>query len=600
MTRRALALLACWIAVGLPSVGRAQGGVDQVPGGIVVDFVDGTTKAQFDQWEQGWGIDLELASFVGEQSGITIASGVADPERVLALIRSRPEVEFAEPLALFSVPPLPGESSLESAPESFESQQGEYVPNDPYFPKQWNLKMVRMPAAWTLARGKGVVVAVIDTGVAYEDRAEFRQVPDLAGARFAKGYDFVNKDEHADDDHGHGTHVAGTIAQRTNNGTGVAGVAFEATIMPVKVLDHFGHGNSANIADAIRFAADRGAKVLNLSLGGGARSQVLENAIAYARKKGAVVVCAAGNTGQRRVEFPAAYPGAIAVSALGPDAKLAPYSSFGPEVDLSAPGGNKLLGDNGGILQNTIDPRDPSKSIYVAYQGTSMAAPHVSAVAALLFSSGARTPDEVEAALFAGAKKIQTGEKDERFGHGLLDARGSLEAVGSPAVTWGRLFWALSLLAVVLLTLRRRERPGYLNVLARPSFLLALLSCTVGFFFLRWLFSGGGAAGTLVDAALIPIPDWQKYLFGRGQLANPLVYSALLPILGSFLTARLEGARPWIGGLAIGFSGFLAYAAFSGAPALAWLPFSFLAFPWLLGNALVCLVLARAMLRRTS
>src|SRR5919106_1002449 len=123
-------------------------------------------------------------------------------------------------------------------------------------------------AAWDRSRGKGVIVAVLDTGIAWEDSGEFVRVPDLKGARFAKGYDFVNDDEGAHDDHGHGTHVAGTVAQVTHNREGVAGVAFEATLMPVKVLDHFGRGTAADISDAIRWAADHGAKVLNLSLGG--------------------------------------------------------------------------------------------------------------------------------------------------------------------------------------------------------------------------------------------------------------------------------------------------------------------------------------------
>src|SRR5689334_9267631 len=161
-----------------------------------------------------------------------------------------------------------------------------------------------MPKAWEKSRGKGVVVAVLDTGIAYEDHEDFRRVPDLKGVKFAPGYDFVNDDAHANDDHGHGTHVAGTIAQATNNREGVAGVAFEATLMPVKVLNHFGSGNSADIADAIRFAADHGARVLNLSLGGGLRSSVMESAVAYARKKGATVACAAGNSGFGRISYP--------------------------------------------------------------------------------------------------------------------------------------------------------------------------------------------------------------------------------------------------------------------------------------------------------
>ncbi|HCF58320.1 MAG TPA: peptidase S8, partial [Myxococcales bacterium] len=323
-----LVVLAAVIALGTCGSGTppAPGEADQTAlvdadlTQLVVDFKDGTTKALFDALEVGWGIDLEFNSVEGVRSGITLAR--VEPSRLealLRLVRADPNVEAAEPLF---------------------SYRASFTPNDPQFGRQWNLEMARMREAWDLTRGAGVIVAVIDTGIAYEDHGEFRLVPDLKGAKFAPGYDFVNDDEHANDDHGHGTHVAGTIAQRTHNGEGVAGVAFEATLMPLKVLDANGTGSSADIADAIRWAADHGAKVLNLSLGGGGRSEVLEAAVDYARKKGAVVVCAAGNGGRGVVEYPAAYPGAVAVSAVAPDGKLASYSSWGKEVDLVVPGGD--------------------------------------------------------------------------------------------------------------------------------------------------------------------------------------------------------------------------------------------------------------------
>lgn len=297
-----------------------------VAGAIVVDFKDGTTKAEFDAWEADWGVDLELNSVESADEALTVAVGVDDVDGVLERIRRHPAVEAAEPMM---------------------EVRASFTPNDPHFAQQWNLRMIDMPKAWERNRGKGVVVAVLDTGIAYEDHGDFKQAPDLKGVKFVKGFDFVNDDEHANDDHGHGTHVAGTIAQATNNGEGVAGVAFEATLMPVKVLNHFGGGNTADIADAIRFAADKGADVINLSLGGGAYSQVMASAVEYARKKGVTVVAAAGNGGRATVEFPAAYPGAVAVSAVGPDGVLAPYSSYGKELDIAAPGGDKRRGDQG-------------------------------------------------------------------------------------------------------------------------------------------------------------------------------------------------------------------------------------------------------------
>jgi serine protease len=588
-------------AADSPAVDTSRRELSQeVPGGIVVDFKDGTTKAEFDAWEPDWGVDLEFNSVEGSQTGVTIARDVGDVDAVLARIRQNPAVESAEPLRVYSVPP--GEELVSEEPAAREdADEDGFTPNDPDYPKQWNLRMIHMPKAWKESRGKGVVVAVLDTGIAYEDHDDFKQVPDLKGAKFKKGYDFVNDDEHANDDHGHGTHVAGTIAQATNNGQGVAGVAFEATLMPVKVLNHFGSGTSADIAEAIRFAADNGANVINMSLGGGGHSQVMADAVAYARKKGVTVVAAAGNAGRSRVEFPAAYPGAVAVAAVGPGGTRAPYSSYGKELDIAAPGGDKRQGDAGGILQNTIDPRDVSRSVYAAYQGTSMATPHVAAVAALLYAEGASGPDEVEKALYAGAKRVQDQAWSEEYGHGLLDAEASLNALGGGVSRWPSMWWALALLALVLLTIRGRERPGYLNILFRPSFLLPLVLATVGVFFARsWFGGASGVAGDVVDAAWLPIPDWQRIIFGRGKLANPLFYSSLIPLLLSFLAIKFQGLRPAIGGLSLGFAGFLSYAAWSNAPALAWMPFTFLALPWLVINVFICLIIARAMLRKET
>lgn len=289
-----------------------------LPRSILVDFKDGITQAQVEAFDQEWGVHLHFNSIEGPLDGVTIATDVDDVDAVLARVRQSDLVEAAEALSEY---------------------RALFIPNDPDFEKQWNFKMIDVPRSWDISRGKGVVVAVLDTGIAYEDYREFRQVPDLKGIRFAAGYNFIEDSEHANDDHGHGTHVAGTIAQATDNSVGVAGIAFEATLMPVKVLDHFGRGNAADIADAIRFAADHGANVINMSLGGGAYSRAIENAIAYARKKGVTIVCAAGNTGGEGIQYPAAYQGAVAVGAVGPHGTRAPYSSYGRELDIAAPGG---------------------------------------------------------------------------------------------------------------------------------------------------------------------------------------------------------------------------------------------------------------------
>ena len=390
-------------------------------------------------------------------------------------------------------------------------------------------------------------MAVIDTGIAYEDRDDFVQVPDLAGARFVEGYDFVNDTTHPNDDNGHGTHVAGTIAQRTNNGVGVAGVAFEARLMPLKVLDRSGIGNSADIADAIRWAVDHGAKVLNLSLGGPGYSGVMERAVAYARSKGAVVVCAAGNSGQGQVSYPAAYAGAVAVGAVGPDGQLAPYSSYGEALDIVAPGGNTRLGPGNGILQATIDRSDFRKPVLAEYQGTSMATPHVAGVAALLFAAGAKSPDEVERALYAGAQS--EGAWTPRAGHGRLDALGALNALGktAPGVDWTPLVWSAALLALLLLSLQTKVRPGFLNVLLNPATLLPLLLSTVGLWFLKLLWQRFiGHPPSAAEVLSLPLPDWERILFGRGRLASPVMYSALVPAVTALVArevARVASGR---------------------------------------------------------
>lgn len=581
----------------------------RVPGRVVVDFVDGTTKAEFDALETEWGLDLEFNSQEeGPSSAITTGAYEGDLDALLTKIRANPKVEAAEPLM---------------------EVKANFVPNDPMYAQQWNLKQINMEKAWEVSKGKGVIVAVLDTGIAWEDHDDFAVVPDLEDQRFVEGWDFVNDDAHANDDHGHGTHVAGTIAQATNNKEGVAGVAFEATLMPVKVLDHFGSGNTADIADAIRWAADHGAKVINLSLGGGGRSDVMEKAVLYARNKGVTVVCAAGNGGRGIVEYPAAYPGSFAVAAVGPSGTRAPYSSFGKELDIAAPGGDKSQGEAAGIVQNTIDPQDVGQAVYASYQGTSMATPHVAGVAALLYAAGAKNPDQVEKAIILGAKAAP-GMKgwSDQYGHGLLDAKGALDALQKlraadvsellpaeaqlaeqhgvtetvgvysyQATNWKVFGWGAALLAFVLLTLGRKERPGYLNVLASPGFLVPMLLTTVGVFFVQRV----AEPTALTSLITLPIPDWlNKIIFGRGALANPIVYSAALPIVLSLFAIKFKGLRPVVGGLSIGFAGILGYSVWANTPGLAWLPFTFLAIPWLATNALICLFLARAMLKKET
>ena len=359
----------------------------------------------------------------------------------------------------FRIVKLAGGKSVREAEREFEARgdveyaEPNYIahafltPNDPYYSLQWHLNNavyggIHTEPAWDLSRGTGVSVAVIDTGVAYENYRNpvngkrYYRAPDLASTCFSPGYDYVEKDTHPNDDNSHGTHVAGTVGQSTNNSTGVAGVAFESCLMPVKVLDRNGSGTYANVAAGIRFAADNGAKVINLSLGGSAPSQTLLDAVAYAYGKGVTVIAAAGNDGINVISYPAAYDNyVIAVGATRYDETRASYSNYGVSLDLVAPGGDLTVDQNSdgygdGVLQNTFNPNTKSRSDfgYWFFQGTSMATPHVAGVAALVISKGVIGPDNVRAALENTAEDLGTAGRDNTYGWGLVDA--------SAAVKW--------------------------------------------------------------------------------------------------------------------------------------------------------------------
>ena len=335
------------------------------------------------------------------------------------------------------------------------------TPNDFYYaPYQWHLDNpvyggINMEAAWDVTTGnQGVVVAVVDTGVAYEDYQEtvtigkrrtstvtYQKAPDLANTNFVAGYDFINNDDHPNDDEGHGTHVTGTIVQSTNNGIGVAGVAFNTSIMPVKVLDSSGSGSYAAIANGIYYAAGNAAynaagnraDVISMSLGGSSGSTTLMNALAYAHGRGVTIVCASGNDGSATtVSYPAAYDDyCIAVGATRYDEAVAGYSNRGASLDLTAPGGDTSVDQNGdgyvdGVLQQTFGS-SPTDFGYYFYQGTSMATPHVSGVVALLLAQDAtRTPAEIRSILQATAKDKGASGWDPNYGWGILDAAAAL------------------------------------------------------------------------------------------------------------------------------------------------------------------------------
>ncbi|MEL6344986.1 MAG: S8 family serine peptidase [Myxococcota bacterium] len=286
---------------------------------------------------------------------------------------------------------------------------------------QWNLDAVDAEGAWEQSTGEGIVVAVIDTGVT--------SGPNDGIGGLLEGFDFVNDDTDASDDNGHGTHVAGTIAQTTNNAAGVAGLAFDAEILPVKVLDAAGSGFSSDIIAGIEFAVDNGADVINLSLGSSTFSAAEAAAIAAAHDAGVFIAAASGNDAAGTVSFPAGYPEAVAVGATGFGEALAPYSNTGAALDLVAPGGDLAQDLNGdgfvdGILQETDFGAGAN---FFFLQGTSMAAPHVAAAAALLMANGA-THEEAEAYLKETARDLGAPGRDDLFGAGFIQPAAALAA----------------------------------------------------------------------------------------------------------------------------------------------------------------------------
>ncbi len=288
---------------------------------------------------------------------------------------------------------------------------------------------VRAPQAWANgATGSGVVVAIVDSGVAYENYGSFALAPDLNGRPFVSPYDAVTGDGHANDENSHGTHVAGTIGQVTNNNVGCAGIAHNCTIMPVRVLNSSGTGSYTQIANGINWASSHGAKVVNLSLGGSAGSTTLSNAVTNAVNAGLTVCAATGNTGTSGVQYPARYTPCIAVGSTRFDGNRSSFSTYGTGIDVTAPGGETSMDQNGdgygdGILQQTFASGSPTSFGYYFFQGTSMATPHVSAIAALVRQKHPTwTATQVRNAIQNTCRDRGAAGYDTTYGYGIVDA----------------------------------------------------------------------------------------------------------------------------------------------------------------------------------
>ncbi len=535
------------------------GGADEINGEIVVDLYDNATASDIADIGARFGVTLRDAStWSAEHDKLEIAD--VDPEHedeILAAIAKDPRVERAERMSLL---------------------RASFVPNDPlYESKQWHLKRVGAESSWEYTCGRGVTVAVIDTGVACFDKGPFMKGTDLQGTRCEGGYNFVDNNKDAYDDHGHGTHVAGTIAQTTNNGMGTAGLAYCATLMPVKVLSKQGYGTVAAVADGIRFAADNGAQVINMSLGGPIKSKILEDAVHHAISKGVLIVAAAGNSG-RSVGWPAAYPGVVAVSATDSNDKIAWFSSRGPEVVIAAPGV--------GVTQQTVCNGGKDKcEIFGTFSGTSMASPHVAGVAAMIVGAGVTDIDSVRSALTSTA----VAKDDAKlYGAGIVD---SAKAVAR--AHWLHVALRLAALAGLFLLIASRIKKQGGEMARTPSAFVGALFAAVGLLPFAPLLHLGTLAGPfrwVVELAQRPFGEWD-ILLGVG-LHKWLPLASALPVLAlTMIFFGVKRLRPAVGGFALGMAALLAQLALSAD--VAFVGGSVLLRVYAVVSAAVCLWIAR-------
>lgn len=374
------------------------------PGELLVKYKKTVSRERAAALHRSFGVSDVRGGYDNSYQIISVSPGT---EREMAeAYGKRAEIEYAEPNYYYSL---------------FAT------PDDQLYPLQWNFPLINMPDAWDVSTGAGVTVAVVDTGVNPFGGDRFGRG---LGNRVLLGYNAIGKTRGGLDLESHGTLVAGIIGQETNNGIGTAGIAYNAKILPVKVLGLTGQGLNSWIIHGIRWAANHGADIINLSLGGFFRSRALEDAVNYAYEKGVTVVAAAGNDGMSEVIYPAAFENCIAVGAVSYDKTLTDYSNYGEALDLVAPGGNVNEDQNGdgfgdGILQEGFVRSGlfGFEWNYWYVTGTSMASPHVAGVAALIKSRHPEYgPDEIRQVLQETAEDLGALGWDERYGYGMVDA----------------------------------------------------------------------------------------------------------------------------------------------------------------------------------
>lgn len=441
----------------LPANVLHQGSADFIPGEAIIRFKENSRVNEFKASNQKIKLShskttrAARAKFdLDDASSVSVLSSPNQRSNFMAELKQDNFAGYQKVKTLQEIKRLKMRADVVYAEPNYIRKPYQ-VPNDTFYDLQWHYPAINLPQAWDITTGDaGVIVAVVDTGV-------FLTHADLLGQLVA-GYDFISDAANARDGDGidpnpddpgdsliisnsswHGTHVAGTIAAATNNAAGVSGVAWDAKIMPIRVLGAFG-GSSYDIIQSIRYAAGlsndskgfppQKADIINLSLGGGGFSQASQDAYTAVRGEGVIVVAAAGNENTSQLSYPASYNGVVSVSATDFDNNRAPYSNFGSAVDIAAPGGstgadlnNDGYGD--GVLSTLVDDSSGTRAVaYSFYQGTSMATPHIAGVFALMRSIHPMTPDEIDGSLANGAltTDLGAGGRDDIYGFGLIDA----------------------------------------------------------------------------------------------------------------------------------------------------------------------------------